>query len=62
MGVLQRRWHLVTERARLIKMPGALFLASTLRQAGLLRNQRKEPYRQAGLQKISPRTAAVVAP
>ena len=25
MSVLQRPWHLATERARLIEMPGALF-------------------------------------
>ena len=28
MSVLQRPWHLATERARLIEMPGALFHVS----------------------------------
>jgi hypothetical protein len=34
MSVLQRPWHLATERARLIEMPGALFLFSFDSQGG----------------------------
>jgi hypothetical protein len=38
MSVLQRPWHLATERARLIEMPGALFHFSlTPRGEGLIR-------------------------
>jgi hypothetical protein len=40
MSVLQRPWHLATERARLIEMPGALFHFSlTPRGEGLIRPQ-----------------------
>jgi hypothetical protein len=34
MSVLQRPWHLATERARLIEMPGALFHFSFDSQGG----------------------------
>jgi hypothetical protein len=44
MSVLQRPWHLATERARLIEMPGALFHFS-------FDSQRRRSYPPRGLQR-----------
>jgi hypothetical protein len=40
MSVLQRPWHLATERARLIEMPGALFLFPLTPRGEVLSAQR----------------------